>query len=403
MKNLNQAVIFCGGLGTRLGKLTKNLPKPMIEVCNKPFLEHIIIQLKKNGIKNIVLLVGYKSYLIKRYFSNGKKFGVKIKYSYNPPNIQTGNRLYDAKKYLNKKFLLLYSDNYTSLNIHKLNFFFEKSKKKIQLSLVRKKKGNCKINKNYNYTSYFGSRSKKNKYVEIGYMIIDRTILKYLKKKEKNFSNFLVKISKKKLIGGIIFNDGYLSIGDRKRLKITRKFFSNNNIVLIDRDGVLNQTPKNTRYVTNLSSLKINSKICKKLPNKAKFLCISNQAGLSTGDLNYKNLKMINKKLNNFLGKYSIKISEFFISHHHYLSNSDFRKPNPGLFLKAANKYKFILDKTFYIGDDKRDVESAYNANTYIFYVGKKKLNKDEKKKYKFVILKKNIIKLYNEKIKFNF
>ena len=62
-----------------------------------------------------------------------------------------------------------------------------------------------------------------------------------------------------------------------------------------------------------------------------------------------------------------------------------------------------FLDKTFYIGDDKRDIEAAYNANTYIIYVGKKLLTKSEKVKYKFTILNKKILNLYNEKIRFNF
>ena len=61
------------------------------------------------------------------------------------------------------------------------------------------------------------------------------------------------------------------------------------------------------------------------------------------------------------------------------------------------------MDKTFYIGDDKRDIEAAYNANSHIVYVGKKKLTQKEELKYKFVILKDKILELYNEKIKNNF
>ena len=54
------AVILCGGLGTRLGALTKNTPKGMIKVNNKPFLEHLVMQLKKNDIKEIIFLTGFK-------------------------------------------------------------------------------------------------------------------------------------------------------------------------------------------------------------------------------------------------------------------------------------------------------------------------------------------------------
>jgi len=140
MKSITQAVIFCGGLGTRLGNITKNLPKPMIEVGRKPFLEHLIFQLKKNGIKQILLLVGYKNELIKSYFGNGEKFNIQIKYSYMPSDTKTGTRLFKVKNKLKSKFILLYCDNYSSLNIHKLNSEFIKSKKSILISLVKKKK-----------------------------------------------------------------------------------------------------------------------------------------------------------------------------------------------------------------------------------------------------------------------
>jgi len=233
-------------------------------------------------------------------------------------------------------------------------------------------------------------------------MIVSKNILKSLKYKDKEFSDFLCKISKKKLVGGLVSKNGYVSIGDKKRLILTRKIFSNNNTLLIDRDGVLN-VPPIERYLTNVKDLKINKILCSKLPKYSNLICITNQAGLSTKDLTFNNLIRINLKIKNFLEKKKIFIKEFFVSHHHFKSNSFFRKPNPGFFYKASNKYKFILDKTFYIGDDKRDIEAAYNANTHIIYIGKKKLTQKEKLKYKFIVLKNKISKLYNEKIKNNF
>ena len=131
MRDIKQAVIFCGGLGVRLGNITKNLPKPMIDVAGKPFLEHLIIQLKKNGIKKIILLVGYKNEKIKSYFGNGKNFNINIQYSFMPYNFKTGSRLFKVKDKLSDKFILLYCDNYSSLNIHKLNSEHTRQKKGI--------------------------------------------------------------------------------------------------------------------------------------------------------------------------------------------------------------------------------------------------------------------------------
>ena len=402
MSEIKQAVIFCGGLGTRLGDLTKQVPKPMLEVNEKPFLEHLLIQLKKNGITKILLLVGYKSEIIKNYFGTGERFDIEISYSYMPKETETGTRLFTVKKKLKDKFILLYCDNYSSLNIHKLNSQFIKLKKDILFSLVKKKNGNCQFDKKKELVNYNKKKSTKSNFVEIGYMVIAKKILIHLKKSDKDFSNFLIKVSNKNLIGGIINKNGYASIGDKKRLKITRKLFLNNNYLLIDRDGVLNISPKR-RYLTSIKELKINKNLCIKLPKHSNLICISNQAGIATQDLTLKNLKLINTSIKNYLCTKKIYIKEFFISDHHFKSNSFLRKPNPGMFYMAAKKYKFILDKTFYIGDDKRDIEAAYNANSFIIYIGNKKLTQKEKLKYKFIILKKNIKKLYGEKIKNNF
>ena len=106
MPNIKQGVILCGGLGIRLGSLTLDKPKAMIEVAGKP-LEHLILQLKKNGISKILLLVGYKNNIIQNYFADGKKFDVKIKYSYLPENFDTGSRIYKAKDFAFKILITL--------------------------------------------------------------------------------------------------------------------------------------------------------------------------------------------------------------------------------------------------------------------------------------------------------
>ena len=133
-------------------------------------------------------------------------------------------------------------------------------------------------------------------------MIISKKILKNLKFQDKDFSEFLFKISKKKLLGGIICKNGYASIGDKRRLNQTRKLFSNNNILVTDRDGVLNISPKR-RYLTDVRELKINKKLCSKFPKYSNFICITNQAGLSTKDLTFTNLNKINLKIQDYFRK----------------------------------------------------------------------------------------------------
>ena len=115
LKNL-QAVILAGGKGTRLGKLGEKVPKAMVDIHGKPFLELIIEQLKKKGIKKFLVLTGYKGGIIQNYFRNNNN----IKIHKGKTNWKMLTRLLKAKKLIKRNFLLMYCDNYlTNFNIIK--------------------------------------------------------------------------------------------------------------------------------------------------------------------------------------------------------------------------------------------------------------------------------------------
>ncbi len=108
-----QIVILAGGLATRMRPVTEKMPKAMIEVCGKPFLEHQVELLKKNGIHDIVLCVGYLAGQIKDHFGDGSRFGVRISYSEETEGLLgTGGALKKAEGLLEKEFFLMYGDSY---------------------------------------------------------------------------------------------------------------------------------------------------------------------------------------------------------------------------------------------------------------------------------------------------
>lgn len=78
---MKTAVILAGGKGTRLRPYTIAMPKPLVPVGDKPILEIIIIQLKKQGFERIIIAVNHQAELIKAYFGDGKKWGLNISYS----------------------------------------------------------------------------------------------------------------------------------------------------------------------------------------------------------------------------------------------------------------------------------------------------------------------------------
>src|SRR5918992_314665 len=88
-----QAVILAGGRGTRLRPLTDARPKPMVEILGKPFLEYQIEQLREQGFQRVLLLLGYLPEVVRDYFGNGQRWGIKIEYSVSAVDDETGRRI----------------------------------------------------------------------------------------------------------------------------------------------------------------------------------------------------------------------------------------------------------------------------------------------------------------------
>ena len=121
----NQVVIMAGGRGMRLRPLTKNIPKPMLKVGNKPILQTIVEKFRESGYTNFVICVNYKSKIIKDHFGDGKKFGVKIDYIHEKTRMGTAGALSLFKKKPTEPFFVINGDLLTNLDFEKLLDFHQ--------------------------------------------------------------------------------------------------------------------------------------------------------------------------------------------------------------------------------------------------------------------------------------
>lgn len=184
-----QAVILAGGLGTRLRPLTEQVPKPMVEVAGKPFLEHQMILLKKNGVDDIVLLTGYLSEQIESYFGDGSGFGVRIRYSREPESLGTGGALKNAAEYLSDVFFLLNGD--TILDVEYSGIL----KRLKALSVVGVlaaydnsvfvSEGNVSVDKEGIISGYNKEGGEDMRYVDAGVSAYSKKITGYFPRKDK--------------------------------------------------------------------------------------------------------------------------------------------------------------------------------------------------------------------------
>ncbi|MFC1501496.1 NDP-sugar synthase [Elusimicrobiota bacterium] len=134
---MNTAMILCAGFGTRMGELTKDIPKPMLKIRKKPMLEYTILHLAKLGINKIFINLHYLSEKITSYFGDGKDFGVSIKYSYEKEPLGTAGAVKNIETQLRKTsdFLLLYGDIVCNEDYQKL-FAFHQTKEKSIATII---------------------------------------------------------------------------------------------------------------------------------------------------------------------------------------------------------------------------------------------------------------------------
>ena len=154
-----KVVILAGGFGTRLSEETASIPKPMVQIGEKPILWHIMKIYSKYGFNDFIILGGYKCYIIKEYFANYflhqsdvtfdlKKNSMKIINNNTEPwkvtvldtgiNTLTGGRLKRVEKYLNNTpFMVTYGDGIGDIKINELLSFHKKHGKAITMTAVQ--------------------------------------------------------------------------------------------------------------------------------------------------------------------------------------------------------------------------------------------------------------------------
>jgi len=113
------AIVLVGGLGTRLGPVAGGLPKPMVPVAGRPFLEHLVRWLARSGVGRVVLAVGHRAGSVEAHFGDGAKFGVHVAYSCEAEPLGTGGALRQAAQSLGRWPILgLNGDSFAAVDIH---------------------------------------------------------------------------------------------------------------------------------------------------------------------------------------------------------------------------------------------------------------------------------------------
>ncbi|EAJ0348667.1 CBS domain-containing protein [Campylobacter lari] len=212
----NEVVLMVGGLGSRLGELTKNTPKPMLKIGKKPILENIVLNFKEQGFKKFIFCVNYKKEVICDYFQEGKSWGVEISYIKEKQKLGTAGAL-SLVKDMKKSFIVMNGDILTKLDFDQLIQEHKKSKAVMSVVLREFKHqipyGVVKISNND--IKDIEEKPIQKFLVSAGIYVLEPEVLKYIKKDVYlDMPNLIKRLLDKKLkINSYILQDYWIDIG----------------------------------------------------------------------------------------------------------------------------------------------------------------------------------------------
>ena len=401
-RSLNQAVISLGGKGSRLSKVTLDLPKPLFEINGKSTLERCIENLSIQGIKNYIFLLNFKyEIFLKEALNLEKKYNVKI-ISHNEsfPRGEAGS-LRDVLKELDDTFLFINGDIIFDIDLNRFTKFHFNMSADITLAthLTSHPEDSDCIIENPS-SSIFDFKYKQdnllNKYFYLGnagIALVNKDLISNTKiSTSKNISFFKDYAIKNHLLGKKVLSynttEYIKDMGTEARLKQVSQDLKNKLVNLgsykkkqkalfLDRDNTLIKCPEK-KYITKENQIYFYQDRLKKIAEISRnfniVILISNQPQIAMGKIAMQEVINLNGLIINYCKEQNLNIGvSTFCPHHPDFGfenevrdlklNCFCRKPSPGMFLEQKYLRNIEIKNSLLIGDSWRDKKAAENLN----------------------------------------
>ncbi|MCD6194836.1 nucleotidyltransferase family protein [bacterium] len=223
---IKQAIILAGGKGTRLRPFTYEVPKPLLPIKGKPIIEHSILLLRRYGVEEIIISVGYLGEKIKAVLGNGERFGLELKYIEEKKPLNTAGPLVLAKKYIKGPFFLFWADILADIDLEDMAQFHRqmKSVATMALATVENVKDLGVVELEGGWVRRFLEKPKKgessSRLINAGVALFEAQIFNYLPKKPKPISiekEVYPRLVKAKKLAGYPFPGAWFDTGTVER------------------------------------------------------------------------------------------------------------------------------------------------------------------------------------------
>lgn len=225
-------VILAGGLATRLGPITETIPKALIEINGRAFIEWQLEYLSKQNIKNIVISVGYLGEMIKEVVGVGNSFGLNIQYSFDGDKLLgTGGAVKKAIPLLSDNFFIMYGDSYLPINFSHVSNFYENTDK-VALMTILKNDGKwdlSNVSKVNDSAIFYDKKNRNNtmQYIDYGLSLVNKSIFNRSKNHFKfDLAELFTQLSNEGKLVGYEVKERFYEIGSFEGIKEISDYLS---------------------------------------------------------------------------------------------------------------------------------------------------------------------------------
>lgn len=371
---VSQAVILAGGLGTRLGERSRGLPKPMQPVGGRPFLDHVVWNLRRHGVKDLIFSVGHLADSIVDFFGDGSSAGVSVRYVREPRPLGTAGALALCGDVLAERFLLLNGDTLFDVNLDDLDLLSRETGGTATLALrsVEDVSRYGEVALDGHWVTRFAEKEGRHPgLVSGGLAVLDRSILDVIPagpaSLERDVFPGLVTARRMAARGydGFFIDIGLPDTLDLAQTSVPR--WRRKAALLIDRDGVMN---KDHGYVCSPDRFEWTRHAVEaiKAANDAGLLVIviTNQAGIARGYYTEREFHAFTAWIDGRLRERGAHVDGWYHCPHHPRDGigplnmqCECRKPRPGLVRNAIAEWGLDPHACLMVGDKQSDLDAA--------------------------------------------
>jgi D-glycero-D-manno-heptose 1,7-bisphosphate phosphatase len=374
---IEQAVFLVGGRGTRLGALTAGKPKPLLEIAGAPFLDRLIENVARFGVRRILLLAGYLGEQIQaRYRCWGELRGLDIACVVEQEPAGTGGALLGAADDLDPEFLLCNGDSVLDFNVLDLTQIEAPANWLAKMALRRvldtSRYGEVQLAEN-RVTAISERGGGGEGLVNGGVYLVQRAILDVIASPSSLEKDVFPALASANRLIGKEYAGYFIDIGvpaDLSRAHIELPKARSRPAAFLDRDGVLNDDAGYVHRPEEFAWCPTAIEAVKYLNDAGYFVfVVTNQAGVAHGYYDESAVHALHGWMAEELAMNGAHIDAFYYCPHHpmgkqpsYAVACDCRKPRPGMLVRAQREWPVLRDESFVIGDKDSDVAAAFAA-----------------------------------------